>query len=172
MDGGGGAAVPKVRRVLRLLMLEHRTAPSFLRLSLHDALTFDKRTRIGRFQVSAGGVASDAGRSAAGGPNGSIASEREAGHPGNEGLRPYVSQLEALRAEECPSLSLADVIHLAGLVALESMGGAAVAFRAGRKDSRACPPRGRLPLAEKKNFAAACGRVGLSARQTVALAGW
>lgn len=82
-----------------------------------------------------------------------------------------MSQLEALRAEECPLWSLADVIHLAGLVALESMGGAAVAFRAGRKDSRACPPRGRLPLAEKKKFAAACERVGLSARQTVALAG-
>ena len=44
-----GGSVPKVRRVLRLVMLEHRTAPRFLgRLSLHDAPTFDQRTRLAR----------------------------------------------------------------------------------------------------------------------------
>ena len=55
----------------------------------------------------------------------------------NEGLAPVAAALEALRTAAAPSLSVADTIHLAGMVAVEALGGPAVAFRPGRRDSKA-----------------------------------
>ena len=123
-------------------------------MALHDALTFDAATRIG-------------------GPNGSIRMEREQGHDGNEGLKLTVERLEAVRRDLGGEMSFADTLHLGAAVAAEMIGGGRVAFRPGRKDKKACPPRGRLPAADSAGSLEAVGRrAGLSRRHFVALAGF
>ena len=123
-------------------------------MALHDALTFDAATRIG-------------------GPNGSIRMEREQGHAGNEGLQPIAERLEAVRKDLGGEMSFADILHLGAAVAAEMIGGGRVVFRPGRKDKKACPPRGRLPAAGITGSLEAVGRrAGLSRRHIVALAGF
>ena len=154
MAGVGEGAEARARGRLGLLLMQERCAPTVLRLALHDALTFDATTRIG-------------------GPNGSIRMEREQGHAGNEGLQAMVDRLEGLRKDLGGEMSFADLLHLGAAVAAEMIGGGRVAFRSGRKDKRACPPRGRLPDSDSPGSLEAVGRrAGLSIRQTVALAGY
>lgn len=78
-------------------------------------------------------------------------------------------------ADRHPSLSLADAIQLAGIVAVEAAGGPAITFAPGRRDSWAHVPEGRLfdprgvadPAAALRAFA---DRLGMSTRHVVALA--
>lgn len=132
---------------------EKRLAPAFVRLALHDALTYDVTTKTG-------------------GANGSIRVERELQHPGNEGLEPAIAVLDTIKKTLDSNVTHADLIQLAGVVGVAAMQGPFVAFVPGRSDSRVSPPRGRLPNdPAKANFKAAMQRTGLPPRLFVALAG-
>ena len=111
---------------------------------MHDAVTFDENTRTG-------------------GPNGSIRVGRELARAENVGLEGAMAALEGVKAK-FEAVSYADLIQLAGAVAVEMVGGPLVEMNVGRKDSKACPPSGRVPTAAKGSAAvkAAFERAGLS----------
>lgn len=132
---------------------EKKLAAAFVRLALHDALTYDVTTTTG-------------------GANGSIRVERELQHSGNQGLEPAINVLDGIKKTLDSSVSYADLIQLAGVVGVAAMQGPAIPFVTGRTDSRVSPPRGRLPSdPAKANFKAAMKRTGLPPRLFVALAG-
>lgn len=130
-----------------------KLAPAFVRLALHDALTFDLSTKTG-------------------GANGSIRVERELQHPGNDGLERAVAVLDGIKKQLDASATYADLIQLAGIVGVAAMQGPTIAFSPGRTDSRVSPPRGRLPSdPAKANIKAVIKRTGLHPRLFVALVG-
>lgn len=84
-------------------------------------------------------------------------------------------RLEAIKARY-PEVSYADLWTLAGVVAIEEMGGPSIEWRPGRSDapdSNACPPDGRLPDASKKqdHVRDIFYRMGFDDREIVALVG-
>ena len=67
------------------------------------------------------------------------------------GLAGAMARLEPIK-RQFPGISYADLYTLAGVVAVEEMGGPTIKWRPGRSDSEAvagCPPDGRLPDASK-----------------------
>jgi L-ascorbate peroxidase len=145
--------IEKARRSLRAFIAEKNCAPLMLRLAWHDAGTYDASTR-------------------AGGPNGSIRSEREYTHGANNGLKIAIDFCEAIKVKY-PIITYADLYQLAGVVAVEVTGGPTIEFVPGRKDSVATPPEGRLPDARKgpSHLKDIFYRMGLSDREIVALSG-
>eukprot|EP00191_Tetraselmis_sp_GSL018_P018469 CAMPEP_0177586388 /NCGR_PEP_ID=MMETSP0419_2-20121207/5044_1 /TAXON_ID=582737 /ORGANISM="Tetraselmis sp., Strain GSL018" /LENGTH=315 /DNA_ID=CAMNT_0019076273 /DNA_START=29 /DNA_END=973 /DNA_ORIENTATION=+ len=120
--------VDMARRDLRLReRRKELSATDLLRLAVYDALTYDRSTGTG-------------------GPNGSICTERELGYSTNSGLEEISASLKELQAKY-EHITLADVVQLGGIVAVEALGGPTVPFTPGRKDSRASPPQGRIPSA-------------------------
>ncbi|CAI5490944.1 unnamed protein product [Closterium sp. Naga37s-1] len=119
----------------------------------HDAGTYDAKTRSG-------------------GPNASIRSELEYTHGGNAGMKIGIDLLEPVKAKH-PRVSYADIYQLAGVVAVEVTGGPAIPFKAGRKDSLAVTPDGRLPDAHKgsAHLRDIFCRMGFSDQDIVALSG-
>lgn len=155
MNANYASAVDGARAALQTVAVDQKLAPKLFRLACHDAFTFDKSTGTG-------------------GANGSIRTERELGHAGNEGLTDAMRAVEELKLQ-CPDVSYADLIQLAGVVALEVMGGPKVQFVAGRKDSRVSPPQGRLPLSPNQGpgeLRKVFNRMGLIPSQWLALAGF
>eukprot|EP00475_Leptophrys_vorax_P033198 TRINITY_DN51963_c0_g1_i1.p1 TRINITY_DN51963_c0_g1~~TRINITY_DN51963_c0_g1_i1.p1 ORF type:complete len:296 (+),score=30.30 TRINITY_DN51963_c0_g1_i1:256-1143(+) len=140
-------------RDLRALIAEKSCAPLMLRLAFHDAGTYDARTRSG-------------------GPNASIRSELEYTHGGNAGMKIGIDMLEEVKAKH-PRVSYADIYQLAGVVAVEVTGGPSIPFKAGRKDSLAVTPDGRLPDAHKgaPHLRDIFFRMGFSDQEIVALSG-
>jgi L-ascorbate peroxidase len=144
------------QEIAQILSKEH-CEPLFLRLAFHDAMTYDHSTVTG-------------------GANGSIRVERERNHAGNEYLDKALELLEPLKNKH-RNLTYADLFQLAGIAAISSAGGPFISFTPGRRDSRVCPPQGRLPslgtgasqsIADlKKCFS----RMGMSTQQMVALMG-
>ncbi|KAJ2703351.1 heme peroxidase [Coemansia sp. IMI 203386] len=102
--------------------------PVFVRLAWHASGTFDKKTRTG----GSGGA--------------TIRFEPEATHGANAGLEAARERLEPLK-KKYPHISYGDLYTLAGVVAVQELGGPTVAWRPGRKDKTAaeCTPDGRLP---------------------------
>jgi hypothetical protein len=75
----------------------------------------------------------------------------EASHGANAGLAIARKRLESIKLKH-PSASIADIWTLAGVVAIQEMGGPQIAWRPGRSDApnaKACPPDGGLPDASK-----------------------
>ena len=71
----------------------------------------------------------------------------EANDPANAGLEHARNFLEPVK-KQFPWISYADLWTLAGVVAIEEMGGPAITWRPGRTDKtdpKSCPPNGRLP---------------------------
>ena len=91
-------------------------APALLRLAISDGSTYDSISRTGA--------------------NGTIRTPKALAYTGNEGLERVCQQLEALRGASCPGLTAADLLHLAGVVAAEYLGGPVIPFRPGRRDSK------------------------------------
>ena len=89
------------------------------------------------------------------------------------GLRPVQDARAALRGTAAESLSLADLIQLAGAHAVVVTGGPAIIVPLGRLDATSADPEGRMPeetldgAGLRAHFAAA----GLSTRELVALSG-
>jgi len=131
--------------------------PVFVRLAWHASGTFCKNTKTG-------------------GSNGAtMRYDPESKHGANAGLHVAREKLEKIK-KKYPGLSYADLWTLAGVVAIEEMGGPKISWRSGRSDApdnKTCPPNGRLPDADKKHehIRTIFYRMGFDDREIVALIG-
>jgi len=147
----------ELREKLTALFKEKECGPIMIRLSWHDAGTYDKESKTG-------------------GPRGCQRHEGtgEAAHGANAGLN-VARQLLADLKKEYEEVSHADFWALAGAVAVEAMGGPRVEFRAGRKDAgvEACVEDGRLPDAAQgaQHLRDIFYRMGFNDREIVVLSG-
>jgi len=99
----------------------------------------------------------------------------ESDHPANNGLKIARDLIEPIK-KKYPSLSYADLWTLAGVVAVEEMGGPKIPWRPGRTDvvdGSTCTPDGRLPDAGKgpSHVRDVFGRMGFNDQEMVALIG-
>lgn len=111
---------------------------------------------------------------------GTIRFKEELSHGANAGLDKAVSKLEPIKKRH-PDVGYADLYALAGVVAIETLGGPKIDFRVGRKDSmdpKDVTPNGRLPDADKgtpmktaAHLRGIFGRMGFNDQEIVALAG-
>ena len=74
------AAVEGAKKDVETLLEQKKCVPLLLRLAYHDALTYDGTTKTG-------------------GANGSIRTQRELDHPGNESLASALELLEPIKAK-------------------------------------------------------------------------
>jgi cytochrome c peroxidase len=129
----------KVRKDLMELVLGRPDkGPTLVRLAWHSSGTYDKMTKTG------------------GSSKGTIRFEEELKHGANAGLDIAIGWLEPIykKFNKDADLSYADLYTLAGVVAIESLKGPKIPWRAGRKDSfevSDVTPDGRLPDADKGN---------------------
>ena len=145
-----------------LIERDNMIGPTFLRLAWHASGTFSKHDKSGGSQ------------------GGTIRFSPEIKYGANAGLDSAIQALEAVKARN-PGLSYADLFVLAGIVAIEQMGGPSVPFRPGRKDAEngsACTADGRLPDADKGSDTKTIQhvrdifcRMGFDDREIVALVG-
>ncbi|RKF82732.1 putative heme-binding peroxidase [Golovinomyces cichoracearum] len=133
------------------------TGPVLVRLAWHSAGTYDAETNTG-------------------GSNGAgMRFEAEGGDPANAGLEHARAFLEPVKAAH-PWITYADLWTLAGVVAIENMGGPSIPWRGGRidhVDDSKLPPRGRLPDATKgaEHLRSIFYRMGFNDQEIVALSG-
>jgi cytochrome c peroxidase len=132
--------------------------PLFVRLAWHASGTYDKRDKTG-------------------GSNGAtMRFKPESNWGANNGLDLARKLLEPIKAKY-PSLSYGDLWTLAGVVAVESMGGPTIPWRPGRVDvvetQVKALPDGRLPDAAQgeRHVRDIFYRMGFNDREIVALAG-
>jgi adenylate cyclase len=145
----------KVRR-LRMVLLNSiplQRAPLSLRLAFHDAATYSKKR-------------------GSGGMNGSIRFKEELDLPCNAGLEPAVELLKPIK-ERYPEYSWADVIALAGAVAVERCGGPSIPVPIGRKDAESAAEEGMVPVRDMTaaSLKARFVDMGLTPQEMVALSG-
>ncbi|KAJ2842333.1 heme peroxidase, partial [Coemansia erecta] len=103
--------------------------PVFVRLAWHASGTFDKMTRTG------------------GSNGGTIRFPIESSHGANAGLNVARARLEPLKKKH-PFISYGDLYTLAGVVAVQELGGPTIRWRPGRTDNKVesdTVPDGRLP---------------------------
>ncbi|KAK8195465.1 heme peroxidase [Phyllosticta capitalensis] len=131
--------------------------PVLVRLAWHSAGTYDAETDTG-------------------GSNGAgMRYEAEGGDPANAGLQHARVFLEPIKATH-PWITYADLWTLAGVVAVEAMGGPAVPWQPGRTDyvdDSKLPPPGRLPdgALGADHVRAIFYRMGFNDQEIVALCG-
>jgi cytochrome c peroxidase len=130
---GVGFDEKKVRKEIEEILdgeMDH--GPLFVRLSWHASGTFDKVSNTG------------------GSFGATMRFAPESKHGANAGLNIARDLLEPVK-ERNPGISYADLWTLAGVHAIEEMGGPTIGFTPGRKDGTAadCTPDGRLPDADK-----------------------
>jgi catalase (peroxidase I) len=131
--------------------------PVFVRLAWHAAGTYDKVSKTG-------------------GSNGAtMRFSPESTDGANAGLDRARKLLEAVKAK-FPNASYADLWTLAGVVAVEEMGGPKIPWRPGRSDhvdGSKVPPNGRLPDAAQgqDHVRAVFYRMGFNDQEIVALLG-
>mmetsp|Transcript_14904 Transcript_14904/g.25478 ORF Transcript_14904/g.25478 Transcript_14904/m.25478 type:complete len:350 (+) Transcript_14904:69-1118(+) len=131
--------------------------PVLIRLAWHAAGTWDPHSKTGGSDGSTMRYAPEAQMGA------------------NAGLDIARDYLEPIK-KQFPWITYADLWSLAGVVAVEAMGGPTIPWRAGRSDDPSpatCPPDGRLPDASKKSdhLRAIFGRMGFTDQEIVALSG-
>eukprot|EP00752_Nemacystus_decipiens_P009671 g8640.t1 len=135
--------------------------PTLVRLAWHSSGTYDKISKTGGSQ------------------GGTMRFQQELADGANAGLVNAVGWLEPIK-KKYPGLSYGDLYTLAGVTAVEKMGGPTIKWRSGRKDEdvASVPPGGRLPAADRGNpMATAQGlrdvfyRMGFNDREIVALSG-
>jgi len=139
--------------------------PTLVRLAWHSSGTFDRISKTG------------------GSGKGTIRFREELAHGANAGLDNAIAWLEpiARKFNRNADLSYADLYTLAGVVAIQTLGGPTIKWRAGRLDSLSptdVTEDGRLPDADKGNPAkTAAGlrqvfnRMGFDDREIVTLSG-
>ncbi|KAI8641318.1 heme peroxidase [Parasitella parasitica] len=130
--------------------------PVLVRLAWHASGTYDKETKTG-------------------GSNGAtMRFAPEANHGANNGLAIARDLMEKIHAKY-PGISYGDLWTLAGVCAVQELGGPTVAWRPGREDAfeTSCTPDGRLPNAGKKqdHIRDIFYRMGFNDQEIVALAG-
>jgi len=132
-------------------------APLMVRLSWHDAGTYDQKSNTG-------------------GPRACMRfAQGESEHGANAGLKIARDLLEPLKAKH-PDISYADFWSLAAVCAIKVMDGPDVAWRAGRPDAddkNDSVPDGRLPDATQgcPHLRNVFNRMGFSDQEIVALSG-
>jgi len=131
--------------------------PVVVRLAWHAAGTYDKNSHTG------------------GSNGGTIRFHPESSAGANAGLKVARDLLEPIK-QKYPGISYADLYTLAGVVAIEELGGPKVPWRPGRTDAadgKSCPPDGRLPDATKTqdHVRQIFGRMGFNDQEIVALLG-
>lgn len=131
--------------------------PVFVRLAWHASGTFSKED-------------------GSGGSNGAtMRFNPEGAHGANAGLHHARNILEKVKAKY-PGISYSDLWILAGVTAIEEMGGPTIGFRSGRvdkADGSHCTPDGRLPdaLQGAQHLRDIFYRMGFNDQEIVALAG-
>ncbi|KAJ1892697.1 heme peroxidase [Kickxella alabastrina] len=102
--------------------------PILVRLAWHSSGTFDKKTKTG------------------GSEGATIRFHPESNHGANAGLDVARARLEPLK-KKYPHISYGDLYTLAGVVAVQELGGPTVRWRPGRVEKKEdeCTPDGRLP---------------------------
>ncbi len=131
--------------------------PLFVRLAWHASGTYSKLDGSG------------------GSNGGCMRFNPEASWGANAGLKLARDILEPVKRAH-PGLTYADLYTLAGVVAIEEMGGPQIAWRAGRSDfpdGKTSPPDGRLPDAAQgaQHIRDIFYRMGFNDREIVALCG-
>jgi len=113
----------KARKMLVEVVRDKSCAPILLRLAWHDAGTYDKERE-------------SLGWPNAGGAIGSIRTLHELEAPANKGLMSAISKYLSPIKAACPLVSWADLVQLAGAVAVEESGGPKLSsiMRFGRMD--------------------------------------
>ncbi|KAF9095419.1 heme peroxidase [Mortierella sp. AM989] len=106
--------------------------PVFLRLAWHASGTYDVNTKDGGSNYA------------------TMRFKPEAGHGANAGLGIARERLNRVK-DQFPEISYGDLWTLAGVAAIQELGGPIVKWRAGRTDGEegSCPPDGRLPDASR-----------------------
>lgn len=176
--GGGDAKADQQERRRQLLsarsavaesIRSHSSAPLMLRLAWSEAASFDPQ---------------DPDWPRCGGANGSIRLDTELAHPSNAGLSKAVAALATLK-DALPLVSWADLVQMAGALAVETSGGPKIHIKFGRVDADPAAVRecksARLPCASAPfpDCALSPGlhvrnvffRLGLNNAETVALMG-
>ncbi|RKF53862.1 putative heme-binding peroxidase [Erysiphe neolycopersici] len=131
--------------------------PILVRLAWHSAGTYDLETDTG-------------------GSNGAgMRYEAEGGDPANAGLEQARIFLETVK-EAHPWITYSDLWTLAGVIAIEEMGGPSIPWKGGRTDfvdDSKLPPRGRLPDAAQgaEHLRFIFYRMGFNDQEIVALSG-
>nr|AAC28102.1 ascorbate peroxidase [Mesembryanthemum crystallinum] len=138
------------RKELRTIISTKQCAPLMLRLSFHDAGTYDAKTKKG-------------------GPNGTV--RFELNNPANNGIKTAVDLVEQVKVKH-PKVTYADLYQLAGVVAVEVTGGPVINFVPGRPDVQQVDS-GSLPLpsGDANHLREVFHRMGLSDRDIVVLSG-
>lgn len=132
--------------------------PVLVRLAWHSSGSYDKNTNTGGSYGATMRFASEAKIAA------------------NRGLEVARNLLEPIKKKYGSAISYGDLWTLAGVVAVQEMGGPEVEWRAGRvdaKDDSSCPPDGRLPDASKgsSHIRDIFYRMGFNDQEIVALCG-
>ena len=128
-----------------------------MRLAWHASGTYDKETKTG-------------------GSNGAtMRFKPESSHEANAGLSIAREILEPIKAKH-PKISYSDLWTLAGVAAIQEMGGPIIKWRPGRKDAEtevSCTPDGRLPDGAKTqdHLREIFYRMGFNDQEIVALSG-
>ncbi|EGD72046.1 stromal ascorbate peroxidase [Salpingoeca rosetta] len=149
----------KLEKELRTFIDKRNCHPIMLRLAWHDAGTYNRHVPC--FPDC-------------GGANGSIRLSPELKHAANAGLEKAVRFLQPFHTKH-PMVSWADLIQLAGALAVELAGGPRIPMRYGRIDADVPAEEGKLPDANpaspldhvRKVF----DRLGMTPKETVALIG-
>eukprot|EP00761_Pharyngomonas_kirbyi_P010152 gb/GECH01010170.1/.p1 GENE.gb/GECH01010170.1/~~gb/GECH01010170.1/.p1 ORF type:complete len:269 (+),score=80.40 gb/GECH01010170.1/:1-807(+) len=97
------------------LIKEKNCGPILVRLSWHDAGTYDKNKQVG-------------------GPHGTVRCPAELGTPPNAGLEVAVELLQPIK-DKHPDISYADFYSLAAVTAIKHMDGPAIQWHPGRSDN-------------------------------------
>ncbi|KAI0630420.1 cytochrome c peroxidase [Trametes polyzona] len=130
--------------------------PILVRLAWHSSGTYDKETNTGGSNYA------------------TMRFEPEAKHGANNGLNIARDLLEPLK-QEFPWISYGDLWTLAGVAAIQEMGGPKIPWRPGRIDGFAaqCTPDGRLPDAAQgaDHIRNIFYRMGFNDQEIVALSG-
>ncbi|KAI0218700.1 heme peroxidase, partial [Massospora cicadina] len=131
-------------------------APVLLRLAWHASGTFDLASRNG-------------------GSGGATMRFKEGNYPANAGLAVARDLMERIK-KQFPKVTYSDLWTLAGVVAVQEMGGPIIPWRPGRSDYKPesdHPPDGRLPDGSKdeNHIRQVFSRMGFNDQETVALIG-
>ena len=133
--------------------IPYELGPMFIRLSFHDAGTFNAST-------------------CEGGSNGSVMLAEERVREENQGLEKGLTILEEIR-KMLPEISFADLIAFAGAYSVKMLGGPEIDLPFGRYDSKTPSPSGSLPDENETadQLRNRFSRMGLTAKDLVVLSG-
>lgn len=162
LSAGGDVDYEQVRKDIAALLDNEKYddgsyGPVLVRLAWHASGTYDKSSDTG------------------GSDGSTMRFKPEASDGANAGLAVARNLLESVKQKH-PNITYADLWILAGVVAIEELGGPKIPFYPGRSDASteaACPPQGRLPDAAQgaQHIRNVFYRMGFNDQEIVALSG-